>query len=418
MRTSTEILEKHPEWVDVWGLAPIFSLVRQAGGEIRVVGGALRDALRGVPIKDIDFATTLLPEQVRVAFEAAGYKVVPTGIKHGTVTVIVNAKNYEITTLRRDLATDGRHARVGFTASWEEDAARRDFTINALYMDEEGVLYDYHKGLADVKAHRLVFIGDARLRIQEDALRILRYFRFTAALGLTEKSQIDLASFQACCDLRSLIDNLSAERIRHELMVLLSTPSPLFALQLMAEAAVLPHLLSGVTTVGFVPALLKVEAQRKVRASPFGRLLALTSDQTPLALAKRLRFSRQETKQFISLYQGYLRLKTRCDEATLLQLLYRVGGERARDCVLLVQAVGCAVSDNLYNILDVHHNTPAFPLSGRDILGLGIAPGEKVGEFLSRALSWWTMQAYRPTRDECLAFLKNLMGKRLGRKDQ
>ncbi len=209
-------------WLKEPSLQRVFALVAGAGGEARVAGGAVRNALLGEPIGDIDIATTLAPQDIMTAFKAAGLSVHPTGIEHGTVTAVIDHKPYEITTLRRDVQTDGRHAVVAFTDNWKEDALRRDFTINALYCDGAGKIHDYVDGYGDIRRKRIIFVGTPAARIKEDNLRILRFFRFLAAY---EKMTPDSASLAACVRLKKGLLGLSAERIAREMFKLLVGPN-------------------------------------------------------------------------------------------------------------------------------------------------------------------------------------------------
>ena len=228
-----EVLPAQP-WLVHPATAAVMSALTAAGGEdcARFVGGCVRNAILGEPVRDIDIATTLIPSAVTAALKAAGLKAVPTGIEHGTITAIAQGRSFEITTLRRDVQTDGRRAVVAFTTDWAEDAARRDFRLNALYADTNGCIFDpTGDGLADARAGRIVFVGDPATRIAEDALRIPRYFRFLAWYGLGEP---DHAALAACHEHRDLVTGLSSERIGHELLILLGAPDPREAVRLMA----------------------------------------------------------------------------------------------------------------------------------------------------------------------------------------
>ncbi|MDQ2861931.1 MAG: CCA tRNA nucleotidyltransferase, partial [Pseudomonadota bacterium] len=241
--------------------AEVMDALARAGGEAcaRFVGGCVRNTLIEAPVGDIDIATTLTPDAVTVALKAAALKAVPTGAAHGTITAVAHGRPFEITTLRRDIETDGRHAKVAFTDDWAEDAARRDFRLNALYADRQGRLYDpTGEGVADARAGRIVFVGDPRARIAEDALRILRFFRFLAWYG---RGEADSASLAACADMREAVTGLSAERVAKELLTLLAAEDPRAAVRLMAETGVLGLVLPEATGLARFEALVAIETE-------------------------------------------------------------------------------------------------------------------------------------------------------------
>ena len=354
----------------------------------RIVGGAVRDGLLKLPVADVDLAVGMKPEQVIEALRAGGIKAVPTGIKHGTVTAIVDGRGYEITSLRRDVATDGRHAEIAYTEDWREDAARRDFTINALSMDSTGRIYDYFGGEADLAEGRVRFVGDADARVAEDYLRILRFFRFYARFGRTPPDPAALSAIRA--GLPGLA-RLSAERVWHELKGLLAAADPVLALILMRDTGVLRELLPGGA---------EVERVRKLGpAEPLLRFAAL-ADHAP-SYVRVLRLSRAEAAMLEGLCSavpppdaddGELR---RALETTLTAHL--IGASRLRGDPAAFQARLAALP------------RPVFPLRGRDAVAAGVPQGEAVGQALEAVRQWWRAGGCVASAAECRAELARLL---------
>ncbi len=309
-------------------------LIKALEGKARVVGGAVRDALMEREVGDIDLATSLPPDKAIQNLNAAGIKTAPTGLAHGTVTAIVDRKGYEITTLRRDAETDGRRAKVIFTDNWEEDGSRRDFTMNALYADTEGNVVDYFEGLEDAKAGRVKFIGDARARIREDVLRILRFFRFYAWFG---KGEADKEALEACRDLAALIPNLSAERIAKEFMKLLGADNPLPALKLMEGAGALSQFMPAPADFTRLQTLLEAESAHKARQTALVRLAALLPQDESAAygFAQRLKFSNRDAATLCTLAGLPAIMRERPSPAGLRELIYRYGAESCRNAAFL-----------------------------------------------------------------------------------
>ena len=259
-------------WLHRGALPRLFAVLNRDGEEARVVGGAVRNALLGEPVQDVDVATTARPDEVARRARAAGFKVVPTGIDHGTVTVVIDSLPFEVTTLRQDVETFGRRAQVLFGRDWRADAERRDFTINALSVSADGVVHDYVGGLVDLPERRVRFIGEARQRIAEDYLRILRFFRFHAAYGHGEP---DRDAVLACIAGRAGLDLLSRERVRAEMIKLLAARGAVDALRVMGESGLLMPVLGGVAELGGVAAMAEIEARMGLAADPLRRLGAL-----------------------------------------------------------------------------------------------------------------------------------------------
>lgn len=353
----------------------------------RYVGGAVRDTLLGHPVKDIDIATPLLPEAVIERLERAGIKTIPTGIEHGTVTALLDRGPVEITTLRRDVSTDGRRATVAFSTDWREDAARRDFTINALFAEPDGwSIHDYFDGLADLDARRVRFIGDANQRIAEDHLRILRYFRFLARFGAGEP---DAEALAACAAGAASLKALSRERIASELLALLALPDPLGSADLMQQTGIWPHILPERQGADpDAPARL-IERERTFGVAPhmLARFAALLPPDPDIAdrAAARLRLSNAQRKLAAMLAQQPPAHRSaraiaveQGSEAARLRLLLHAGDERlAREWPLVAE-----------------WEPPAFPLSGRHILALGVEPGPKVAGALNAIRERWIAEDF------------------------
>jgi poly(A) polymerase len=398
---------KQHAWLKAKPLARIMDAISPQG-EARVVGGAVRDALLGHEPHEIDLAVNLPPEKVMELLEKAGIKCVPTGIDHGTVTAVVDHQGYEITSLRQDVETDGRRAKVAFTDDWQADAARRDFTMNALYADRDGKLYDYFDGQKDLAAGHLRFIGDAEARIKEDVLRILRFFRFYAWFG---KGEADKTALAACRELKGLIPQLSAERVWRETVKLLTAENPLPAWKLMVSTGVLTECLPEAANIARLEALLKAEAKYEMPPSHLVRLAALLPQDKNAAekFAARLKLSNREAEKIAVLAPLPALLRGKLDPIPFRRALYEYGADAARDAALLVGADN--VSLDLEPVLEIAMawERPSFPVTGSDLLKMGAKPGPKMGEVLKATEEWWMAQDFRPSREECLAQVKSLL---------
>jgi poly(A) polymerase len=372
----------------------LFDALDKAGIEARFVGGYVRDRLLGRATDDIDLAVNKPPEAVMKALEAADIKVVPTGLKHGTVTAIVKSRPFELTTLRRDVETDGRHAVVAFTDDWREDASRRDFTFNALYADRAGTIYDYFDGQSDLLAGRVRFIGDPEQRIAEDRLRVLRFFRFHARFG---RPPFDGPSFDACRRNAATVSGLSGERVRKELLRTLDAPGGADAFDAMLEAGVLDHWLPEYAG----SAKLRALAAREEKPDALRRLAAiLPTDIDATAIGKRLKLSTQESVRL----QLMLDPANAIDAANLRASLYRLGTRLFIDRALL-DAPG---DWRAALVLAGTWTPPELPIGGNDALALGLKPGPKVGALIEAVERWWIAGDFSDDRDACLAELKRL----------
>jgi poly(A) polymerase len=381
----------HVPWLRTGPGARVLELLNADGEEARVVGGAVRNALLDLPIGDIDIATTALPEEVTRRAKAAGIKSVPTGIEHGTVTLVIDAHPFEVTTLRQDTETFGRKAKVAFGRDWVRDAERRDFTINGLSVDAAGLVHDYVGGLEDIATRRVRFIGEPEKRIAEDYLRILRFFRIHAAYGTGPP---DRAGVLACIGGRAGLANLSAERIRVEILKLMVAGGAAGAVNTMVEGGLLLPIFGGVAYTGPFAALISIEHALALPPDPIRRLgaLAVAVTEDAKRVATRLRLTNAETKALDSLGHRWWRLPG-MDEARARRRLYRLGEERYRDRLLLAWARSGDASDATpwreLAALPARWSAPKFPLKAADFIARGIAQGPGLGRVLALAEDAW-----------------------------
>lgn len=356
----------------------------------RAVGGAVRDALAGLPVHDVDVAAPLPPEAIARLLRAAGLKVIETGLAHGTVTAVRDHMPVEVTALRRDVATDGRHAEVEWTTDWREDAARRDFTINALSLAPDGALFDYFGGREDLAAGRVRFVGDAATRLAEDYLRALRFFRFQARYGRGEPDAAALAAIRAAVP---GLARLSVERVWMELKRLIVDPGAVEALTLMDATGVLPAILPEAGPPG--------RLARIAAADPLLRLAALLRDDADIAaLARRLKLSRAEETSLAAMRGP----PPDGDDDALRRALATHGRDALLARAALAEArdgIDRAVLRTRLLALPV----PAFPLQGRDALALGATPGPMVGALLSALRAWWMARGCIDDAEACRAEL-------------
>ncbi len=402
---SGEVSVADAEWLTRRETKAVFAALGREGIETRAVGGAVRDTLLGIPIDQaIDLATTAEPEKVIALAEQAGLKAVPTGIDHGTVTVIASGAPFEITTLRRDVETYGRHAKIAYTTSWEEDAKRRDFTLNALYADRDGKVFDPLGGYDDLAAGRVRFIGDAEERIKEDFLRILRFFRFNAYYG---KGEMDAAGLQAAVKLRAGLDQLSAERVASELRRILIAPQAERAVEALYNYGFLTAVLGGVPRLGRLKRLIAIETANGLAPEAALRLAALAVfvEEDVARLALRLRLSNAE-QAVLALATGEEAIAGLPDEAAAKSALYRLGPSY-RSAVLLGWVERGASADdatwrNALNLLQ-RWQPPNFPLGGNDIMALGDLKGPEIGELLKRLEQDWIASNFTLGREQLLA---------------
>ena len=391
-------------WLTGGALGKLMAVLDHDGEEARVVGGAVRNILIGEPTGEIDLATTALPDEVMRRAQAAGFKAVPTGIEHGTVTVVVDHKGFEVTTLREDVETFGRHAVVRFGRDWRADAARRDFTINALSLSRDGAVHDYVGGLADIAVRRVRFIGQASARIAEDYLRVLRFFRFHAAYGV---GLPDPEGLQACVAARESRSRFSRERVRMEVIKLLVAAHAVPTLAVMAEAGILGPVLGAVPNLTGVSNMAKLEAACGLAPDPVRRLgaLAVMIAEDAERLWQRLRLTNAEHDRLASMAEGWWRVAP-ADDAAARELLYRLLPEGFTDRVLLAWARSeQGAADPTWRAmvtLPRRWTAPAFPIRAVHLMKRGVAKGRGLGAALAEAERAWIARGF-PTDKAAVA---------------
>ncbi len=385
-----------------WMTAPetvqIMTLLSEHGVTARFVGGAVRDTLLGRTITDIDIATDSRPEDNLQYLEQAGLKVIPTGMKHGTLTAVIGVRHFEITSLRQDVETDGRHAIIAHTDDWQVDAARRDFTMNALYLDMDGTLYDPTGGRADLETGLVRFVGDPQDRIREDFLRILRYFRFHAWFG---RRSPDAAAIQASRAGRQGISGLSGERVRVELLKLLSAEAPLSTIAVMQECGIWVATIGCEADISGLSRLLSLENDFD-GGEPIRRLAALAKSAPLEGLISRLRLSRAEIRRLGIMLSPSSELLRGSDQLSLNRAIHRHGKQAILDWALVQRDADIAAT------IELTRPKP-FPLSGKDVIASGILPGPLVGEWLQQVEDWWLMLNFVPDYAACQHKLTELL---------
>lgn len=362
----------------------------RSGGS-RFVGGCVRNTLMGREVDDIDIATQLTPDRVTEVAKAAGFAAHPTGIEHGTVTVVVNHKPFEVTTLRRDVSTDGRRATVAFTEAWEEDAERRDFRMNALYADASGEVHDpTGGGLDDARAGRVIFIGDAHTRIKEDYLRILRFFRFNAWYA---KGPLDPQGLHACADLVAGLDTLSVERVWKEVKKLLGAPDSRAAWEAMKAIEVRARALPEMSNEARLDMLCTLEADLMLPVDPMTRVAASLADQeSARALARRLKLSNEERDRLVAALGEDVKITSYMSLREMRRAIYKLGNEAFRDRVMLAWAASGNDKAQAWRALVAHAQMwtpPKLPLTGDEVMAAGVSAGPKVGLVMREVEDWW-----------------------------
>jgi poly(A) polymerase len=404
---------KDADWLRRPQITRVFAALSKEGVMTRAVGGAVRNTLLALPVTEIDLATTALPERVMGLAKAAGLKAVPTGIEHGTVTVIADGMPFEVTTLRRDVETYGRHATVAFTEDWEEDAKRRDFTLNALYADRDGTVFDPLRGYGDLIAGRVRFIGEAEARIKEDYLRILRFFRFNAYYG---KGPFDHEGLAACVRLRAGLAQLSAERVAGEIRRILVAPGAIRAVEALFDFGLLTELLGGAPRMMRFERLVAAEEalaltpDAAIRLAALGVFVAEDAER----LAARLRLSNAEQAVLLLGASDHERVELP-DEAAARRDLYRLGPCKFEAHVLLAAADdGAALNDARWRQalrLADRWQVPEFPIRGPDITALGDFKGPEIGEMLRTLEARWIASDFALDRAALLAEARQLMNR-------
>lgn len=405
------------DWLQDPDLQNLLAILSSDGEEAKINGGAVRNSLLGEPVADVDISSTLLPEMVIERLEAADIKVIPTGIEHGTVTAVLNKRPFEITTLRADIETNGRHAVVRFGRDWVEDANRRDFTINALYVDREGCVFDPLDGIGDIEARRVKFIGQAEDRIGEDHLRILRFFRFFAWYG---RGAPDREGLKACVRMKHTIDDLSVERIWNEFRKLLSAPDPARAILWMRQSGVLNIVLPESEKWGIdaFQRLVKAEVELDWNVDPLLRLMAIIPPQKDgvVGLAARLKISNSDRDRLKD-WAGGIASFGEIDEARLQKTMYQTSRQGNVDRLKLelarLREVGMREDDALIEAARITEllngalqwEPPVFPLKGRDLIKLGLEPGEALGEVLKTLETRWIDSGFELDKQALIATL-------------
>ncbi len=380
-----------PAFMQNGDLLRLLGVLDAAGEEARVIGGAVRNTLLGRAVADVDIATTALPDEVMRLARRAGLRPIPTGIAHGTVTVLVGSSVFEVTTLREDVETDGRHAVVRFSRDFTADAARRDFTINALSVGADALIHDTTGGIPDLAAGCVRFIGEADLRIREDYLRLLRFFRFHAAYGV---GPLDPVGLQAAVRHREALARLSRERVRAEWLKLLAASGAVAVVERLVETGIAAHVLSVPCRPERLGRLAAAEAQRGLAADPVLRLAALAADSPADALALRedLRLSNEERDRIAAAVSARAGLEGPPDPQTLRTLLYEAGPQAALDGLLLAAAADASGRDEAWQeslSLLAREPPPRLPLGGADVLARGVSGGRQVGAILKHLQASW-----------------------------
>lgn len=402
-------------WMTAPETAAVMDALEAAGGPdcARFVGGCVRNAVIGKPIADVDIATMLTPEQTTAAVKAAGLKAVPTGVEHGTVTAVSNHKPFEVTTLRRDVETDGRRAVVAFTTDWREDAERRDFTLNSLYVRRDGSIYDpTGHGVADAKAGRIVFVGDAETRLREDHLRSLRFFRFLAWYGRGEPDPVAVAAVTA---LKDQVASLAAERISAELLKLLAADDPRAAVALMAQTGVLDVVLGGPADLARLDGLVAIESEQLFETDAVLRLAALLPDDQIAAgrLAEKLRLSNADRDRIVAALAPTPVLKSWMSPREIRRAVYRLGAQAFRDRAKLAwsRAASTATTPQWRGMIALGEgwSPPAFPLTGEDVIKAGAPKGPMVGQVLREVEDWWIDHDFLDDKLSAVEKLKSIV---------
>lgn len=400
-------------WLREADLQHVLAVLATDGEEARIAGGAVRNAVLEEAISDIDIATTRLPADVEEVAKAAGIKSVPTGIEHGTVTLVCESGTFEVTTLREDIETDGRHAKVVFGRDWHRDAERRDFTMNALYIDADGTLCDPLGGYEDLVARRVRFIGDPSSRIREDYLRILRFFRFFAWYGAFRP---DAEGLMACVRLKDNMRRLSAERVWRELMRLLEAPDPQRAILWMRQTSVLTIILPETERWGVdaLPHLIACERDHGWRSDPLLRLMTMIPPDVEriLALSKRLKVANR-VRDRLTRWAQTPEIAPDIKGSTFYKFLYESDPQAARDRLHLAMASARARSDTkaesrLLKRLkwQSEWQRPEFPVTGGDLVDQGMAPGPAISQALADLEERWKQSGFKMTRAELIDLVR------------
>ena len=394
------------KWLKDKDLSYVFRVLNRGGGKALFVGGCVRDSLLGFKVNDIDIASNLSPEENIKILENAGIKTIPTGLKHGTITAIYKSVPYEITTLRRDAKTDGRRAIIEYTNDWQEDALRRDFTINALYLDASGELLDYFDGFKDIAQKKVRFIGKAEQRIEEDALRILRFFRFSSMIS---GGILDGEGLRVCILKKHLIASLSGERINQEMKKIILSDAAIEVLQIMEKEGVLSEILTDVPKLSLLYAFIKFEQERG-GVNLYSRLVYLAGSGRDgiIALAKKWHLSVKEKKQMLLLVSIKNELVS-YEAVNLRRYIYLYSKNALIHYVKMQFLKGQAIE--LDEILEFifHYQVPVFPVKGEDLLKQGQREGKEIGRILAALESQWIESDFSQDKAQILKNLAELV---------
>lgn len=402
------------EWLRSDATQAVFKALNTGDYEARAVGGAIRNTILGQKVKDIDIATNADPDTSMSLAQNAGLKVIPTGLQHGTITVVSDNIPYEVTTLRQDVETDGRRAKVAFTTNWKADASRRDFTMNALYVDAKGNLYDPLNGYEDLKAKRVRFIGNPTDRIREDYLRILRYFRFKAEYGL---DTLDLPSLHACVREKEGLRQLSAERISTEMQRLLIAPAALKVIETMFSYGLLTDILGSIANPATLKKLIELDTILKHRPDCMLRLavLSLYIREDGVRITKRFRLSNEQKKDLLQILQTPDTVNKTLTELQAKELLYRLKTDAYRNKILYHWSLSADLPDNsqwkkLYDLPETWQ-PPAFPLKGRHLSEIGVCNGPEMGKLLKSLEKTWIENDFSFSRKKLLQIASRQLNK-------
>lgn len=380
----------------------LFKVVERHGGVVRFVGGAVRDALKGIEGSDLDFATNLSPDELVEACTEEGLKTVAIGIKYGTVGVMIDDSLVEVTSLRKDIKTDGRHAEVEFTDNWEEDASRRDLTINAVYADEKGNVFDYYNGIEDLEKGVVRFIGSANQRIKEDYLRILRFFRFYSMFGVGEP---DKKAVEACAENAENLKNLAMERIKEEMLKILLTKNAVKTIEVMQNNNIMSYIMPDAKYLDSLDFIKKLVNGRVLENKALLYLFTMYQPDVPFAenLAQRLKFSRKERQKFVSWAEEEVTLNQLLEDKSRLCLAYEYGKEFCLEKLLLITARNKEPLPNFWGLYDAieHMEVPTFPLRGQDLVDKGVETAQ-IGRILKEREQAWINSGFRLSKEELL----------------
>jgi poly(A) polymerase len=395
----------------------ILSLLNKKDDTTRFVGGCVRDSLIGVETNDIDIATKLEPSEVMNILTSASIKVIPTGIDHGTVSVFSKNFNFEITTLRSDIETDGRHAEVTFSNSWEKDASRRDFTINSIYLKQNGDIYDPHNGIQHLKQKKILFIGDPDERINEDYLRILRFFRFNAFYG-NDNLKLSNNSVKACAENKNKIKKLSSERIHNEFFKILNSTNPYFIINIMKKIGILEILFEKKVETKFFKKLLSIENKNSLKIDQFLKFVSLApnANKNHLSELKMFNFSKKDKKKLLLLTNQELKIHNKLEKNDIERILYSIDKQSLVGLAILSWALSTnkIIDKEWISILDQIRNlkVPIFPLKAKDLLNFGLKEGPIIGEIFSEIEQDWIDSNFELNKEDLLLKSKMLIGKK------